>query len=93
MGRFASYNVVGDLLGQTMVPLHIDGYVTVLDPGPCGAFHTKGCNRQVASKGLAAKRTKEIIHRRCIYPPRSRNRREVLGAAEPVVQDSPGRFH
>ena len=93
MGRFASYNVVGDLLGQTMVPLHIDGYVPVLDPGPWGAFHTKGFNRQVASKGLAAKRTNEIIYRRCIYPPRSRNRREVLGSAEPVVQDSPGRFH
>jgi hypothetical protein len=41
MGRFASYNVVGDLLGQTMVPLHIDGYVTVLDPGPWGAFYAR----------------------------------------------------
>jgi NADH dehydrogenase len=34
MGRFAGYNVVGDLLGKTMLPLHIDSYVTILDLGP-----------------------------------------------------------
>jgi NADH dehydrogenase FAD-containing subunit len=34
MGRFAGYNVVGDLLSQPM--LNIDWYVTCLDLGPWG---------------------------------------------------------
>jgi len=36
-----------------------------------------------------AKRTKEIINRQRIYPPRSRNRREILDAAAPVAQAPP----
>jgi NADH:quinone reductase (non-electrogenic) len=75
MGRFAGFNVVGDLLGQPMLPLHIHGYVTVLDLGSWGAVYTEGWNRQVASRGSAAKRTKEIINRQRIYPPRSHDRR------------------
>ena len=37
MGRFAGYNVVADLVGEPMLPLQIDWYVTVLDLGPWGA--------------------------------------------------------
>jgi NADH:quinone reductase (non-electrogenic) len=92
MGRFAGYNVVADLLGQTMLPLHIDGYVTILDLGPWGAVYTEGWNRQVVSRGSTAKKTKEIINRQRIYPPRSRNRREILDAAAPVVQPPPDQF-
>ena len=40
MGRFAGNNVVADLLGQPMLPLDIDWYVTVLDLGAWGALHT-----------------------------------------------------
>jgi NADH:ubiquinone reductase (H+-translocating) len=93
MGRFAGYNVVCDLLGQPMLPLHIDWYVTCLDLGPWGAVYTQGWDRQVAAKGAAAKRIKEIINRQRIYPPRSRNRREILDAAAPVVQAPPDQFH
>ncbi|MFZ0494279.1 MAG: FAD-dependent oxidoreductase [Methylocella sp.] len=93
MGRFAGYNVVCDLLGQPMLPLHIDWYVTCLDLGPWGAVYTEGWNRRVAAKGAAAKRTKEIINRQRIYPPRSRNRREILDAAAPVVQVPPDQLH
>jgi NADH dehydrogenase len=93
MGRFAGYNVVCDLLGQPMLPLHIDWYVTCLDLGPWGAVYTQGWDRQVAAKGAAAKRTKEIINRQRIYPPRSRNRREILDAAAPVVQAPPDQLH
>ncbi|MGI8567604.1 MAG: NAD(P)/FAD-dependent oxidoreductase [Methylocella sp.] len=93
MGRFAGYNVVSDLLGQPMLPLHIDWYVTCLDLGPWGAVYTQGWDRQVAAKGAAAKRTKEIINRQRIYPPRSRNRREILDAAAPVVQAPPYQLH
>jgi NADH:ubiquinone reductase (H+-translocating) len=93
MGRFAGYNVVGDLLSQPMLPLNIDWYVTCLDLGPWGAVYTQGWDRQVAAKGAAAKRTKEIINRQRIYPPRSRNRREILDAAAPVVQTQPDQLH
>jgi NADH:ubiquinone reductase (H+-translocating) len=93
MGRFAGYNVVGDLLGEPMLPLHIDWYVTCLDLGPWGAVYTQGRDRQVAAKGAPAKRTKEIINRQRIYPPRSRNRREILDAAAPVVQTPPYQLH
>ena len=41
MGRFAGNNVVADLLGQPMLPLHIDWYVTVLDLGTWGALHNR----------------------------------------------------
>jgi NADH dehydrogenase FAD-containing subunit len=74
-------------------PLHIDWYVTCLDLGPWGAVYTQGWDRQVAAKGAAAKRTKEIINRQRIYPPRSRNRREILDAAAPVVQAPPDQLH
>ena len=93
MGRFAGYNVVGDLLSQPMLPLNIDWYVTCLDLGPLGAVYTQGWDRQVAAKGAAAKRTKEIINCQRIYPPRSRNRREILDAAAPVVQTPPDQLH
>jgi NADH:ubiquinone reductase (H+-translocating) len=93
MGRFAGYNVVGDFLSQPMLPLNIDWYVTCLDLGPWGAVYTQGWDRQVAAKGAAAKRTKEIINRQRIYPPRSRNRREILDAAAPVVQTQPNQLH
>jgi NADH:ubiquinone reductase (H+-translocating) len=93
MGRFAGHNVVCDLLGQPMLPLHIDWYVTCLDLGPWGAVYTEGWDRQVAAKGEEAKRTKEIINRQRIYPPRSRNRREILDAAAPVVQAPPYHLH
>ena len=76
-----------------MLPLNIDWYVTCLDLGPWGAVYTQGWDRQVAAKGAAAKRTKEIINRQRIYPPRSRNRREILDAAAPVVQTPPDQLH
>ena len=46
----------------------------------------------VVTKGAEAKRTKEIINRERIYPPRSGNRREILDASAPVVQKPPPVF-
>jgi NADH dehydrogenase len=92
MGRFAGYNVVSDLLGLPMLPLSIDWYTTILDLGAWGAVYTQGWDRRVASKGAAAKRTKEIINRERIYPPRSGNARDILAAAAPVVQRPPDLF-
>jgi NADH dehydrogenase len=92
MGRFAGHNVVSDLVGQQMLPLTIDWYTTILDLGAWGAVYTEGWDRLVVTKGAEAKRTKEIINRERIYPPRSGNRREILDASAPVVQKPPPVF-
>jgi len=92
MGRFAGNNVVSDLAGQPMLPLSIDWYTTILDLGAWGAVYTEGWDRLVVTKGAEAKRTKEIINRDRIYPPRSGNRREILDASAPVVQKPPPVF-
>lgn len=92
MGRFAGHNVVCDLLGRPMLPLRIDWYTTILDLGPWGAVYTEGWDRQLVARGAAAKRTKEIINRERIYPPRSGDRRQILDAAAPTVQAPPVHF-
>jgi NADH dehydrogenase len=76
-----------------MLPLRIDWYTTILDLGPWGAVYTEGWDRKVVASGMTAKRTKEIINRERIYPPRSGDRQAILDAAEPVVQAPPLRFH
>jgi NADH:ubiquinone reductase (H+-translocating) len=93
MGRFAGHNVVCDLLSLPMLPLRIDWYTTILDLGPWGAVYTVGWDRHVETKGAAAKRTKIVINRERIYPPRSGDRREVLDATAPAVQTPPTLFH
>jgi NADH dehydrogenase len=92
MGRFAGHNAVCDLIGRPMLPLHIDWYVTCLDLGAWGAVYTEGWDRRVVATGKGAKETKRIINCERIYPPRSRNRRQILDAAAPVVQAPPPRF-
>ena len=92
MGRFAGHNVVCDLLGEPTLPLRIDWYTTILDLGPWGAVYTEGWDRQLVSQGAAAKRTKEIINRERIYPPRSGERRAIFDAAAPTIQAPPARF-
>ncbi|HEY7387322.1 MAG TPA: NAD(P)/FAD-dependent oxidoreductase [Bryobacteraceae bacterium] len=89
MGRFAGHNVVCDLLKQPMRPLRIEWYVTILDLGPWGAVYTQGWERAVVSVGAAAKSTKQTINCHRIYPPLTKDRREILDAAEPIVQTPP----
>ena len=72
-----------------MLPLSVDWYVTVLDLGLWGALYTNGWDRHVVARGEKAKRTKQSINCVRIYPPRSRNREEILAAAAPVVQAPP----
>lgn len=93
MGRFAGHNAVCDLLGKPMLPLHIDWYATILDLGPWGGLYTEGWDRHVVSQGAAAKRTKDVINRQRIYPPRSRSRQEILDAAAPAIQSPPARYY
>ena len=92
MGRFAGHNVVCDLLGRPLLPLRVDWYTTILDLGPWGAVYAEGWDRRVVSRGAEAKRTKELINRQRIYPPRSGDRRAILDAAAPTVQAPPARF-
>jgi len=89
MGRFAGHNVVCDLLGKPMLPLRVDWYVTCLDLGPWGAVYTEGWDRHVAISGMNAKSIKQTINCVRIYPPRSRNRREILDWAAPTVEAPP----
>lgn len=93
MGRFAGYNVVGDLLGEEMLPLRIPWYVTVLDLGAAGAVYTEGWDRTVVASGDEAKSTKRIINTQRIYPPLTGDRAEILAAAAPVVQTRPEHGH
>ena len=89
MGRYAGYNVVGDLLGEPLLPLRIPWYVTVLDLGPAGAVYTEGWDRQVISRGAQAKATKVTINTQRIYPPLNRDRDALLAAAAPALQAQP----
>jgi len=92
MGRFAGHNAVCDLLGRPMLPLSIPWYTTILDLGPWGAIYTEGWERRLVSRGAEAKRTKELINRERIYPPRSGDRQAILDAAAPTVQTPPVKF-
>jgi NADH dehydrogenase len=89
MGRFAGHNVVADLVGQPMLPLRIDWYVTVLDLGDWGALYTEGWDREVRTTGQAAKATKQTINRKRIYPPLSGRKNDLFAAAAPTVQAPP----
>ncbi|REE71346.1 NADH dehydrogenase [Rhodococcus wratislaviensis] len=89
MGRYAGYNVIGDLLGEPMLPLRIPWYATILDLGPAGAVYTEGWDRQVVSRGAQAKATKVTINTRRIYPPLNRDRDALLAAAAPALQARP----
>jgi NADH dehydrogenase len=91
MGRFAGNNVVADLVGQPMLPLRIDWYVTVLDLGGWGALYTEGWDREVRVTGQAAKATKQTINHKRIYPPLTGNKDELFAAAAPTVQAPPAR--
>ncbi|TAL89680.1 MAG: NAD(P)/FAD-dependent oxidoreductase [Candidimonas sp.] len=89
MGRYAGHNVVADLLGQALLPLHVDWYTTIVDLGPWGAVYTEGWDRKLITQGAQAKRTKRLINGQRIYPPRTGRREDILQAGAPIVQAPP----
>lgn len=93
MGRYAGYNVIGDLLGAPLLALRIPWYVTVLDLGRAGAVYTEGWERRVVSTGAEAKATKKTINRERIYPPLTGDRAALLAAAAPQIQAAPAYGH
>jgi NADH:ubiquinone reductase (H+-translocating) len=46
----------------------------------------------VVATAEKAKQTKMLINHKRIYPPRSRNRAEILAAAAPTIQAPPPKF-
>lgn len=89
MGRYAGYNVVSDLFDKPLLALRIPWYVTVLDLGPAGAVYTEGWDRTVVAQGGQAKRTKQTINTKRIYPPLTASRADLLAAAAPELQARP----
>lgn len=89
MGCFAGHNVAADLVGEPLLPLRMTNYVTCVDLGPWGAVYTEGRERRLVAQGERAKRTKRLINHKLIYPPRSRDRAEILRSAGAEVPDSP----
>ncbi|MFO1129666.1 MAG: FAD-dependent oxidoreductase [Rhodospirillales bacterium] len=88
-GRIAGHNVAADLLGRPLIDYRQEDYVTVLDLGSWGALYMQGWDRQIVAEGEAAKRTKQDINHRRIYPPTGGDPALLLAAAAPVIQAVP----
>ncbi|CAH0281384.1 NADH dehydrogenase-like protein MT1860 [Massilia sp. Bi118] len=89
MGRFAGQNVVNDLIGPPLEPLHIDWYTNIIDLGPWGAVYAEGWDRAVRSEGEIAKQTKTVINRERIYPPLTGDKAAILAASVLHIQRPP----
>ena len=82
LGRVSGYNAAAELLG---LPLHAYSqpkYVTCLDLGPWGALYTEGWDRQVRLVRQEAKRLKQDITTKWIYPPAA-DRKAAFAVANP----------
>jgi len=86
MGRTAGYNAACDLIGNDMISLRFNPYVTCLDLGSFGALLTAGYDRRLVETGEAAKERKTTTNRINIYPPKPANRTSLMAAAAPVVE-------
>lgn len=92
MRRFAGHNVAADLLGEPLLPLNIDWYITCVDLGSWGAVYTQGRERRLVTQGEQAKKTKQLINHDRIFPPRAGNSQDILDAAAPQVDAPPLRL-
>ena len=82
LGRVSGYNAAAELLG---LPLHAYSqpkYVTCLDLGPWGALYTEGWDRQIRLVRQEAKRLKQDITTKWIYPPVA-DRKAAFAVANP----------
>jgi NADH dehydrogenase len=89
MGRYAGHNAVSEMFGAEMLALNIDWYTNIIDLGPWGAVYSQGWDRVVVAHGEDAKKTKSVINRQRIYPPRTGDRAEIHAAAAPDIQAPP----
>lgn len=86
LGRVSGYNAAADLIGEPTVEYSQAAYACCLDLGPCGVVIGRGWEREVSLTGDRAKRVKEYINRKLIYPPVDAS--EALNLANPVGPDS-----
>lgn len=86
LGRVSGHNAAADLLGEPMLEYSQATYACCLDLGPWGAVIGRGWDRDVNVTGQRAKRVKEYINRKLIYPPSDAS--EALNLANPVWPDA-----
>lgn len=86
LGRVSGHNAAAELLGEPLVEYSQPAYACCLDLGPCGAVIGRGWEREVSLTGNRAKKVKEYINRKLIYPPD--DGLEALSLANPVGLDS-----
>lgn len=86
LGRVSGHNAAAELLGEPLVGYSQAAYACCLDLGPCGAVIGRGWEREVSLTGNRAKKVKEYINRKLIYPPD--DGLEALSLANPVGLDS-----
>lgn len=85
--RSSGYNAARDLLGLPPRPYEQAAYTTCLDLGGWGAVVTFGWDRKVILKlREEAKKFKQLINTKLIYPPQGADRAEALKCANPSMQ-------
>ncbi|KAL2847522.1 hypothetical protein BJY01DRAFT_262953 [Aspergillus pseudoustus] len=82
MGRASGHNAAADLLGEPLVAYTQEGYNCCLDLGAFGTVVASGWEKEVQLTGELAKRGKQFINQKLIYPPASVD--EALEQANPV---------
>lgn len=86
LGRVSGHNAAADLLDEPLVEYSHAAYACCLDLGSCGAVIGRGWEREVSLTGDRAKKVKEYINRKLIYPPDDAS--EALNLANPLGFDS-----
>ncbi|GKT42544.1 NADH dehydrogenase-like protein MT1860 [Colletotrichum spaethianum] len=86
LGRISGYNAAADLIKEPLLEYSQEAYNCCLDLGSWGAVITGGWAREVKIQGDLAKRVKDHINQKLIYPPT--DVQEALQAASPVGPDS-----
>ena len=83
LGRVSGFNAAADLLGEPMVEYSQPEYGCCLDLGAWGTVVSHGWDMEVKLTGDIAKKVKNYINQKLIYPPPSAE--EAFALAEPLA--------
>ncbi|CAI6334271.1 unnamed protein product [Periconia digitata] len=86
LGRYSGHNAAADLLGLPLMEYTQPDYGTCLDLGAYGTVVTRGWEREVELTGPKAKKVKQYINQKLIYPPQDSG--EALALADPLTDAS-----
>lgn len=86
LGRVSGNNAAAELMGEPLVEYSQATYSCCLDLGSWGAVVGRGWEREVGVTGQRAKKVKEYINGKLIYPPSDAS--EALDLADPVGPDA-----